>query len=181
MALYGREITSYFRLFTKTKKYSIISIETLKKGRFHMTTTNKKPIKKAMLSTLDAILDTAEDMISLGSSEVTYADLHDFIAHEIQLLENKSAAAKERSAKKKEEGDILREKIYDALSDTTYMTINDILEVLNDKDITSPMVVARLTQLAAPEVNRVVKETMTVASSNEGGKSKKLSAYRRNV
>ena len=144
-----------------------------------MTNTVKKPTKKANYSAILAILNAAESNgLELDGTEITYDSLRDFVEHEVELLDNKAAAAAKRAAAKKVEGDALREKIYDVLTDEP-MTINEIVKALNDEDISAQMVTARLTQLASPEVNRVVKETVTVPVSGEGGKSKKLSAYRR--
>lgn len=144
-----------------------------------MSNTVKKPTKKANYSAILAILNAAESNgLELDGTEITYDSLRDFVEHEVELLDNKAAAAAKRAAAKKVEGDALREKIYDVLTDEP-MTINEIVKALDDEDISAQMVTARLTQLASPEVNRVVKETVTVLASSEGGKSKKLSAYRR--
>lgn len=143
-----------------------------------MSNTVKKPTKKANYNAILSILSVAENEgLVLESSEITYDSLREFVEHEVELLDNKAAAAK-RAAAKKVEGDALREKIYEVLGDEP-MTINDIVKALNDEDISAQMVTARLTQLASPEVNRVAKETVSVPASTEGGKSKKLSAYRR--
>lgn len=144
-----------------------------------MSNTVKKPTKKANYAAIVAILNAAENNgLELDGTEITYDSLRDFVEHEIELLDNKAAAAAKRAAAKKVEGDALREKIYDVLTDEP-MTINEIVKALDDEDISAQMVTARLTQLASPEVNRVAKETVTVPASSEGGKSKKLSAYRR--
>lgn len=144
-----------------------------------MTNTVKKPTKKANYSAILQILEAAESTIALDMGEITYDSLREFIEHEVELLDNKAVAAQKRAAAKKVEGDALRERIYNVLSDTEPMTINDIVKALNDEDVSAQMVTARLTQLASPEVARVVKETVTVPAATEGGKSKKLSAYKR--
>ena len=144
-----------------------------------MSNAVKKPTKKVNYNAILSILSAAEgEGLVLESTEITYDSLREFIEHEVELLDNKAAAAVKRAAAKKVEGDALREKIYDVLTDEP-MTISDIVKALNDEDISAQMVTARLTQLASPEVNRVVKETVNVPASSEGGKSKKLSAYRR--
>ena len=144
-----------------------------------MTNTVKKPTKKANYSAILQILEAAESTIALDMGEITYDSRREFIEHEVELLDNKAVAAQKRAAAKKVEGDALRERIYNVLSDTEPMTINDIVKALNDEDVSAQMVTARLTQLASPEVARVVKETVTVPAATEGGKSKKLSAYKR--
>lgn len=144
-----------------------------------MTNKTPKVTKKANYAAIVAILNAAESNgLELDGTEITYDSLRDFVDHEVELLDNKAAAAAKRAAAKKVEGDALREKIYDVLTDKP-MTINEIVKALDDEDISAQMVTARLTQLASPEANRVVKETVTVPASGEGGKSKKLSAYRR--
>lgn len=149
------------------------------KGDFSMSNTVKKPTKKANYSTISKILAAAQNAGITLEGEITYESLAEFIEHEVELLENKAVAAQKRAAAKKVEGDALREKIYNVLSDTDYMTINDIVKALDDEDISAQMVTARLTQLAAPEVAKVEKDTVTIPAATEGGKSKKLSGYRR--
>lgn len=145
-----------------------------------MTNSVKKPTKKANYSAISKILTAAQDAgIELNFEDITYESLAEFIDHEVELLDNKAAAAQKRAAAKKVEGDALREKIYNVLSDTDFMTINDIVKALGDEDISAQMVTARLTQLAAPEVAKVEKDSISVPAATEGGKAKKLSAYRR--
>lgn len=144
-----------------------------------MSNTVKKPTKKANYSTLLQILDAAETSITLDTGDITYDSLREFINHEIELLDNKAVAAQKRAAAKKVEGDALREEIFGVLSDTQYMTINDIVKALGREDVSAQMVTARLTQLASPEVARVEKDMISVPAAAEGGKTKKLSAYRR--
>lgn len=145
-----------------------------------MTNTVKKPTKSANYNALKSILDAAESNgMILNAEDITYETLREFIDHELEMLANKAAAARKRAADKRMEGDALREKIYGVLSETEFMTIADIVKALNDEDVSPQMVTARLTQLAAPEVAKVEKDMVTVPASAEGGKSKKLSAYRR--
>lgn len=145
-----------------------------------MTNTTKKPTKKANYSAILSIMKVAqEDGIALDIADISYDSLREFIEHEIELLDNKAIAAQKRAAQKKVEGDELREKIYDTLSNETFMTISEIVKALDDPDVSAQMVTARLTQLASPEVARVEKNTVTVPATTEGGKTKKLSAYKR--
>ncbi len=144
-----------------------------------MTNTTKKITKREQYAAILNILDAAQNAIELDMGEITYDTLSEFINDEIRLLDNKAAKAKERAAAKKVEGDALREDIYNVLSDTEYMTINDIVKALDREDVTPNMVTARLTQLVSPEIARVEKDVVSVPASGEGGKSKKLSGYRR--
>lgn len=144
-----------------------------------MNETVKKISKKEKLLALKAVAQTAEGSgITLDMGDITYGTLYDFVDHEIELLENKAAAAQKRAASKKAEGDALREQIYNVLSDTDFMTTDEIVKALGDEDITAQMVTSRLTQLASEEVGKVEKTQVTI-SGKDGGRSRKLSAYRR--
>lgn len=144
-----------------------------------MNETIKKATKKDKLLALKAIAQTAENSgITLGFDDITYDSLYEFVDHEIELIDNKAAAAAKRAANKKAEGDALREQIYNVLSDTDFMTTDEIVKALGDEDITSQMVTSRLTQLVSPEVNRVEKTQVTLPGK-DGGRTRKLSAYRK--
>lgn len=144
-----------------------------------MTNTVKKPTKKTNYNVILAILDYAENHgATIDAEGVTYESLRDFIGHEVELLDNKAAAAAKRAADKRQAGDELREKVAGVLDTEKFMTINEIVNALGDPDISAQMVTARLTQLASPEVGRVEKTTVTVPAATEGGKSRKVSAYR---
>lgn len=141
-----------------------------------MSANTKKITKKEQLTTLRDIVDLAEEN-GFEVTGTTFNELRGFIDNEITLLDNKAAAAKERAAKKREEGDQLRERVYDVLNTESYMTIAEIVSAIDDPDVSPAMVTSRLTQLS--KLDRVEKDSISVASATEGGKSKKLSAYRR--
>lgn len=144
-----------------------------------MEKNNKKPTKKANYGVMLAILDYAEKQgASIDAEGISYESLREFIGHEMELLDNKAAAAAKRAADKRQAGDELREKVFSVLDKEKFMTINEIVVALNDPDISAQMVTARLTQLASPEVARVEKTSVTVNASTEGGKNRKVSAYR---
>lgn len=144
-----------------------------------MTNTIKKPTKKVHYNVISALIDYAEANGANFSVEgVTYETLREFVQNEVELLENKAVAAAKRAAAKRAAGDELREKVFGVLDSSEYMTINDIVKALGDPDISAQMVTARLTQLASPEVARVEKTSLTVPATTEGGKSRKVSAYR---
>lgn len=69
-----------------------------------------------------------------------------FVEKQIELLDNKAAKAKERSAEKKAEGDELREVVKSVLTDE-YQTADEIANQIEGEDITKAKVTARLTQL----------------------------------
>ena len=86
-------------------------------------------------------------------------ELLGFIDNELAILEKRKAAASERAAKKRAESDALTDKIYEALGDEP-MTIDAILEVVADEDVTRNKVTARLSKLVKAE--RVVKESIKI-------------------
>lgn len=142
-------------------------------------TNTKKPTKKTNYSVISNLLDYAQNNgVAIGAEGVTYESLHEFVDHEVELLDNKAAAAAKRAADKRQAGDELREKVFGVLNTEDYMTINEIVKALGDPDISAQMVTARLTQLASPEVARIEKTSVTVPATTEGGKSRKVSAYR---
>ena len=129
--------------------------------------------KKEMFAT---ILDVINYAYSNGySNEVSEEDLDAFVNHEVKILNDKAAAAKERAAKKREEGDELRDRIYNTLTEE-FMPIDAIVDAINDPNVTRNMVVSRLGQLA--ELGQVTKDTVTVAV-NGAAKNRKVAAYRK--
>lgn len=80
--------------------------------------------------------------------------LVDFIDKELALLEGRSARAKERAAKKKAEGDALRDAIEAALT-KEYQGIDAIIAAVvaggYEGEVTAGKVAARLTQLVKRE------------------------------
>lgn len=114
---------------------------------------------------------------AMHTGEIKY-DPNDVIAfceHEIELLDKKTAKAKERAAAKKAEGDELTEQIYNVLSSDEFMTIPKIVKALGDEDVSAQKASYRLRSLV--EANRAEKTEITVAGS-DGGKASKRVAYR---
>lgn len=114
---------------------------------------------------------------AMHTGEIKY-DPNDVIAfceHEIELLDKKTAKAKERAAAKRAEGDELTEQIYDVLSDDEFMTIPEIVKALGDEDVSAQKASYRLRSLV--EANRAEKTEITVAGS-DGSKASKRVAYR---
>ena len=114
---------------------------------------------------------------AMHTGEIKY-DPNDVIAfceHEIELLDKKTAKAKERAAAKRAEGDELTEQIYDILSSDEFMTIPEIVKALGDEDVSAQKASYRLRSLV--EANRAEKTEITVAGS-DGGKASKRVAYR---
>ena len=72
--------------------------------------------------------------------------LVEFINKKIEMIDNKSAKAKEKAAEKRAEGDELRAVIKSVLTNE-YQTVDAITAQIEGEDITKAKVVARLTQL----------------------------------
>ena len=100
-----------------------------------------------------------------------HTDLADVIKHEIELLDNKAAKAKATAAKKKTEGDDLRNAIEAVLTDEL-CTIADITAKVEGDEITTAKVQFRLNALVNAGIAR--KEQVTVG---EGESKRKLMAY----
>lgn len=140
-------------------------------------TTTKKITKKAMYATVLDILADAESRGFALPEGMDFGALSDFVNHEIELLDKKAESAAKRAADKKVAGDALRDRIYGVLSDTDFKTTNEIVSALGDPDVSSQMVTARLTQLI--NLEQVEKDSVTIPASGEGGKSRKVVAYRK--
>lgn len=95
----------------------------------------------------------------------------EFIDNQVKLLEAKAAKAQENAAKKKADGDNLREAVYNVLT-TELQTIDQITEqvVIEGEDITRNKVTARLTQL--------VKADMAVKDTVKTDDGRKVTAYK---
>ena len=140
--------------------------------------TSKKITKRDNYATLSAILADAEaNHVGLPEG-ITYASLNEFIDHEVELLDKKAESAAKRAADKKATGDALREKVLGALSYDKDMTLAEITAALGDPAISTQMVTARLTQLGEKGTAQVEKTQLTVEGT-DGGKSRKVTAYRR--
>lgn len=138
-------------------------------------TNSKKITKRENLGTLLDIVDKVEaEGIVFENEDMTCDTLRKFINHEIELLDNKAAAAAKRAQAKREEGDALRAHILDLMSTEDFMTIKEIVKAIGDEDVSDQMVTARLAQ--AVRAGLAEKEAKSVEVN---GKTKKLSCYRK--
>lgn len=138
-------------------------------------TNTKKITKRECYNTLMQMVNQAEaDNVVFENEDMTFDGLREFIAHEIELLDNKAAAAAKRAQAKRDEGDALRARILDVMSTEDFMTIPEIVKAIGDEDVSAQMVTARLTQCVKAELAE--KDSVSVEIA---GKTKKLSAYRR--
>ena len=97
----------------------------------------KKMTKKEMFGLLLGLLETAE--------VAERDELKNFVAHEIEMIENKAEKAK--TYKRKKTADVLKEQIYTKLDALEFRTIHDIVSDFDNADITAAKVSARLTSL----------------------------------
>lgn len=110
----------------------------------------KKMTKKEMFGLLLELLETAE--------VAERDELKNFVAHEIEMIENKAEKAK--TYKRKKTADVLKEQIYTKLDVLEFRTIHDIVSDFNDADITAAKVSARLTSLVKEGL--VIKEEIKI-------------------
>ena len=110
----------------------------------------KKMTKKEMFGLLLELLETAE--------VAERDELKNFVAHEIEMIENKAEKAK--TYKRKKTADVLKEQIYTKLDALEFRTIHDIVSDFNDADITAAKVSARLTSLVKEGL--VIKEEIKI-------------------
>lgn len=133
-----------------------------------------KITKKTYLATIKALVADAEANNVELPEGVTYEGINEFVDHEVELLDNKAAAAAKRAAEKKIAGDALREKVASVLTDE-FQTIPQIVAAIGDVNTTAQMITPRLTQLV--DLGQAVKEQKTIAGV-DGGKSRKVSSYK---
>lgn len=135
-------------------------------------TNTKKITKREYLNTLRAIVENGD--FSFENEDMTVDGLIEFIDHEIELLDNKAAAAAKRAQAKRDEGDALRARILEVMSSEDFMTIPEIVKAIGDEDVSAQMVTARLTQCVKADLAEKDSVSVEVA-----GKAKKLSGYRK--
>ena len=123
--------------------------------------TEKKITKKENFTEIAAFL-----------TEVGKIEWADVINHEIELLDNKAAKAKATAAKKKTEGDALRDAVQAVLTDE-FQTIADITAKVEGEDVSTAKVQYRLNALVGAGI--AVKEQVTVG---EGESKRKLMSYK---
>ena len=124
----------------------------------------KKTTKKEYYEAIRAMVETVETVGTIPADEVLA-----FIDKMVEQIDAKAASAKERAAKKKADGDELREIIQGVLT-ADFQTIDSIVEQVGREDVTKNMVTARLTQLVKAEVAK--KEQV-----KEEGTGRKVMAY----
>lgn len=102
------------------------------------------------------------------------SELIDFCEHEIELIDKKSAKAKETAGSKKEEADPIVDAIKAVLT-TEFTTIPDITKAIGNPDITTSKVTYRVNALVGAGY---AEKTQVTIPGGEGTKSRKVQAYR---
>ena len=122
------------------------------------------------------ILAAIKETFETGSCPIDPAFVLEYCEKETNSLDTKAAKAKERAAAKKVEGDMLKARVFDALT-TEAQTIADITAALavEDPEVTPSKVTNRLGALVRE--GKVVKEQITIPAS-EGMKARKVQSYR---
>jgi len=102
--------------------------------------------KRDVLNAL-ATVNFTED-ITVGDVVVTPADITEFVETSLAQLDNRAAKAAERAAQKKVDGDEMRAAIKAVIANSEKpVTIAEILEALDNEEMTSAKVVSRVGQL----------------------------------
>lgn len=110
-----------------------------------------------------------------AETEIATDELVEFCQKQIDALDRKSVKAKEKADARKEALDELTDTIYDILTDEP-MTIGQILEILDNDELTNAKVSNRCSKLA--KAGRAVKSEVTIPADKEvGTKARKLVAY----
>lgn len=97
--------------------------------------------------------------------------LVDFVKNQIDTLDKRAEKAKERAAEKKAEGDELRETVKNVLTND-FQTVEDIVNALDNEEITKAKIIARLTQLVT--LGEVEKTDVKDETSGKTRKAYKL-------
>lgn len=98
----------------------------------------------------------------------------EYATKKLAQIDKRNESAKKRAAKKRAEGDVLTEEIYNVLSEDP-MSRQDVLEVLQETypDLTVGKVSYRLVQLA--KEGRIIKQEATIAGDN--AKNRRVAIY----
>lgn len=123
-------------------------------------------------------LTTIIEAMHTGEIKYDPNDVIAFCEHEIELLDKKTAKAKERAAAKRAEGDELTEQIYNVLYDDEFMTIPEIVKALGDESVSAQRASYRLRTLVAEK--RAEKTEVSIPGA-DGGKASKKVAYKKIV
>ena len=122
------------------------------------------------------MFEAIKETFETGTCKFDAATVMAFCDKEIASLDSKAAKAKERAAAKKAEADVLMDQVRDALTGE-FQTIADIAAAVAEvnPDATVSKTTYRLTKLV--EAN-VAEKTQVSIPGTDGGKTRKVQAYR---
>ena len=122
------------------------------------------------------MFEAIKETFETGSCKYDAAVVMEFCEKEIAALDAKAVKAKERAAAKKADGDELTDLVASALTDE-FQVIADIAATVaeTNADATVSRVTYRLGRLV--EAGKAEKTQVTIPAS-EGGKARKVQAYR---
>ena len=122
------------------------------------------------------MFEAIKETFETGSCKFDAATVMTFCDKEIASLDAKAVKARERAAAKKAEADVLYDAVVNALTDE-FQSIADIATAVmaTDPDATISKVTYRLTKAVA---NEVAEKTQITVPGVDGGKSRKVQAYR---
>ena len=126
----------------------------------------KREVFEAIIAGVDAGNITIEGMES--------ADLVSFFEKEIVNLDKRAERSRATAAKKRAEGDALKDVIKDILSDE-FQTIADVVAQIEGEDVTASKVTYRLNALVA---EGYAEKTDHNVPATEGAKARVVKAYR---
>lgn len=100
-----------------------------------------------------------EMVVATVPDQAEQDEMLEFIDRELEILENRKAAAQKRAEKRRAESDALTDQIYSLLGDD-WSTVDTIVESIDDEEVTRNKVTSRLGKLI--KLGKVEKESIKV-------------------
>lgn len=122
-------------------------------------------------SNFEELLNLVQQCKDESDFDYNYDDLIDFIHSEVATLDVRAAKARDKNAAR---ADDLTERVREALTED-YSTIDDVVDALNDPDITRGKVKYRLNKMA--EMGEICKATVVVDADENGRNVRTAIAY----
>lgn len=122
-----------------------------------------------------AVIRAAAEDGMFADENITNEMILDFCDRKVAAIDRKKEKAAEKAAEKKEKVDELREVIL-SLMTGDYQTIADILERLDDEEVTASKVSHRLGVLVREGI--VEKTLVSAPAIEEGGKPRRVQGYK---
>ena len=113
--------------------------------------TNKKITKKDKFSALSAFLSTLPEDTKFGT-DLTTADMLDFVAHEVELLDKKNAVKGEKKPTEKQvQNANIGQAVVDFMSPNTLYSVSELLKKV--PNLPEDMSLPRMTHIVTALVN----------------------------